>query len=257
MVWSGLQSPGNQNQEPNDGKDDETKKKDVNENGQLDDEQAKGEQSVLEIDGEKYDEKRIKEMREGYLRQSDYTRKTQALAEERKQLEEERMKINELIADLQRQSPSDDDSDDDDSDKKLKKLFSRLDNLEEQIVQVNQSKIEEQKIEQETKLLNQEIKEMQDKYPLMDKQAVLAGIISNPEADIEQLAKKSHNRINEMKANWEKEYQEKLKKNKMAKVEGGGGKTGTGKPPKLSLKDGSAKREAERRIAAAFEANNY
>lgn len=45
------------------------------------------EENYIEIDGEKYTLDDIKEFRQGYLRQSDYTRKTQELARQRKENE--------------------------------------------------------------------------------------------------------------------------------------------------------------------------
>jgi len=54
-------------------------------------ESESSEEQVFEIEGEKYTPQQIKEMREGQLRQEDYTRKTQELAEIRKEYEQ-RMK---------------------------------------------------------------------------------------------------------------------------------------------------------------------
>lgn len=45
------------------------------------------EESYLDLDGREISLKQIKEWEQGYLRQSDYTRKTQALAEDRKEVE--------------------------------------------------------------------------------------------------------------------------------------------------------------------------
>lgn len=81
----GSDQPGNPEEEPsedlkNDGEPAEEPE------GDDDDENIQ----VLEIDGEEYDLNEVKAWREGNLRQSDYTRKTQALADERKQFEAER-----------------------------------------------------------------------------------------------------------------------------------------------------------------------
>lgn len=59
------------------------------------------EELVYEIEGEQITLKELKELKEGGLRQSDYTKKTQALAEERKTLDAERQKFAELNEQLE------------------------------------------------------------------------------------------------------------------------------------------------------------
>lgn len=56
---------------------------------------------LYEIDGKEYTQEAIKEALEGNLRLSDYTRKTQGVAEDRKTVEAEREKIKDSIESLQ------------------------------------------------------------------------------------------------------------------------------------------------------------
>jgi len=55
------------------------------------------EEPVVELDGEKIPVSEVKEWKQGYLRQQDYTKKTQALAEERRQLQELRMMFEQMF----------------------------------------------------------------------------------------------------------------------------------------------------------------
>ena len=52
----------------------------------------------IEIGGEKVKLSQIQEWRKGYLRQDDYTRKTQQLAEQRKQIEQLQQRLQPLLA---------------------------------------------------------------------------------------------------------------------------------------------------------------
>lgn len=61
---------------------------------QLGSEKQDSEAQVFEIDGQKLT---LDELKSGYLRQSDYTKKTQELAEQRKELE--KMKPSEMTDD--------------------------------------------------------------------------------------------------------------------------------------------------------------
>jgi len=54
------------------------------------------EEPVVELDGEKIPVSEVKEWKQGYLRQQDYTKKTQALADARKAIEQERIQLQEL-----------------------------------------------------------------------------------------------------------------------------------------------------------------
>jgi hypothetical protein len=55
----------------------------------------------VDLDGEEITSKQIKEWKSGHMMQSDYTRKTQELSDERKNLDEEREKISAEMAKLQ------------------------------------------------------------------------------------------------------------------------------------------------------------
>lgn len=93
----------------------ETPEKDVeadvvgDEAPETDEEVSDSQELVYEIDGEEISADTLKEWKEGSLRQADYTKKTQAIAEERKQLEAKQAEIGEraeklelLIADIEK-----------------------------------------------------------------------------------------------------------------------------------------------------------
>lgn len=88
VVEDEVEAEADESEEAEDGQteDEEGEADTEEEDGESDD--ADGDEpKAIEIDGEKID---IEEVKLGYLRQSDYTRKTQAVAEQRKAAEEER-----------------------------------------------------------------------------------------------------------------------------------------------------------------------
>lgn len=88
VVEDEVEADADESEEAEDGQteDEEGEADTEEEDGESDD--ADGDEpKAIEIDGEKID---IEEVKLGYLRQSDYTRKTQAVAEQRKAAEEER-----------------------------------------------------------------------------------------------------------------------------------------------------------------------
>lgn len=88
VVEDEVEADADESEEAEDGQtEDEEGEADTEEEDDESDDDSGDEPKAIEIDGEKVD---IEEVKLGYLRQSDYTRKTQAVAEQRKAAEEER-----------------------------------------------------------------------------------------------------------------------------------------------------------------------
>lgn len=88
VVEDEVEADTDDSEEAEDGQtEDEEDEADTEEGDDETDDASDDEPKAIEIDGEKID---IEEVKLGYLRQSDYTRKTQAVAEQRKAAEEER-----------------------------------------------------------------------------------------------------------------------------------------------------------------------
>src|SRR5690606_7380480 len=77
--------PENEEQETTDEKDGETHK------------DAGGEDPLIDIGGEKFRLSEVQEWRKGYLRQSDYTRKTQRLAERERELQQALQQVQPML----------------------------------------------------------------------------------------------------------------------------------------------------------------
>jgi hypothetical protein len=88
VVEDEVEAEVDESEEAEDGQaEDEDDEAEAEEDDAETDDADEDEPKAIEIDGEKVD---IEEVKLGYLRQSDYTRKTQAVAEQRKAAEEER-----------------------------------------------------------------------------------------------------------------------------------------------------------------------
>ena len=112
-------------------------------------------------------EEEIKEWRQGNLRQSDYTRKTQALAKEREDAKDAMELYNYLKAnpEIAKRLKQGDEDDDEVLDKEIESKVSRLSPEMQRLEQL------ERKIAQDE--LTKELKELKDKYPDFDDIKVL------------------------------------------------------------------------------------
>jgi len=203
----------------------------------------------VEVKGKKYKASQIEEYEKGYLRQSDYTRKTQSLSEKEKQWEAERQEYNQLknyvgaliqrdpnlinyaqqlLSGQQPQSAMNNSAYADDP--YMKEIINTRQSTQQAINQLwqQQQELNARIHEQE---LEREINALQRKYPKMDVDKVLNTVATQPQMDMEELAKQSHedmtHRVNaEIRA-----MAENRQNQKRAIVEGSGGRTtGLGKP---------------------------
>lgn len=119
------------------------------------------EENYIEIDGEKYTLDDIKEFRQGYLRQSDYTRKTQELARQRKENEYalelfNYLKANPYLVEVLKQQD----------------MGSPMFNVAQQLTPEMQ-KIQELEMHIAQRDLDYEITQLKQKYPDFDEVKVL------------------------------------------------------------------------------------
>lgn len=206
-------------------------------------EQPSQEDPEVELKGKKYKASQIEEWEKNGLRQADYTRKTQELADERKRHQAELQQLAQLqqyigiiqqkdpyfLAQAQRivaGQPAQDQYSDDPYAQAIRQQQAQIQGIAafQQELATKQNLIE----------IENELATLEQQYPKMDRDKVLAAIASDPEVDMEQVAKISHE---EMTRRIRKELEsmaEQRKSQKRALVEGTGGRTaGVTKPSDL------------------------
>ena len=159
---------------------------------------------TFDIDGKKYTASDIKRFRDGHLMQADYQRKTQAVAQMRKQLEEERGQFSQAVQRFQalvqervqqQQKPQ---QEEEETDPYLVEMKKRLTPFEERLqraeaaLKAQENWVYEAEVRSQQVILDRQLREMQQKYPYMQPQVVLAWIQHDQNLDIETAARASH-----------------------------------------------------------------
>ena len=214
----------------------------------------------------------IDELKAGYMKNKDYTQKTQELAEQRRQLEEEAQALEdyrlmaqwfedegnkskaELIRGIIRGDIDPSNltkseeatlglDEDDPYFQEIKKLRGELDNLKQGLTQT-QKQTQEAEIEHQSVVIEQEIEQAKGKYNwLTDKD--INHILAIAEAQGgENIVKVADEYVGAIEEHGKKRMSEWLKEKEKAQTipEEGGGASPASPAKKLSLEDGSAKR---------------
>lgn len=185
----------------------------------------------------------------------DYTAKTQALSEEKKKMAEEtQKKAEELAYEYLEQVRQEEANKPKPIDESLDPQEQRIQKLEKAISEMKEGSerqsIAQYELEYETKL-----KDCKSKYPEMNEKVILATLSANPELDMEELAKESHEAKGKERDQIIKDYLEGKKK--QPKTEGGGPSSAPIGPQKelkgKDLSTGVVKRAATEAIRQELE----
>lgn len=199
----------------------------------------------VKIDGEEQ-QVTLSELRNGYQRQSDYTRKTQQVAAERERLQQAEAIVSALESDPEgtlstlahsfgvslsspQSSADDDDWDDDPTAKRIAEL---------------EAKIEVQERNNRLQAVEKEVEQLKGKYGDFDKQELLHHAVTNKITNLE--AAYAHWRFGDVKSAADKLQQEQdiTAKKRDAAVVTAGGSTQTGTAPEASAEKVTSLREA-------------
>ena len=189
--------------------------------------QEPGDTYVVKIDGEE-SEVSLEELRDGYQRQADYTRKTQELSAERDRLRQAESIVSALETDpegtlqaLQRSFGIDISSPDNTED------WEDLDPTEQKLIQL-EKKIEQQEAAQRQQNVEREVTKLQESYGDFDGKELLRHAVKHGIANLE--AAYTHWRFGDVKATADKLQQEQdiTQKKREASVITPGGSTQAG-----------------------------
>jgi len=205
----------------------------------------------IEVGGVKYNVAAIENLVNSEKNfQADYTKKTQALADERKLLAPMTEfsdyleanpgvadKVNELLA-LQKQGvdisgidlsgkPKDDKGDKGKDTDQFAELNAKFDKLQGDLLAKTQQDTHDARVQDDLKFLDTELKRLKITYPFMRDKEVLAMVSVDPEIDIEDAAKFSHAEESKMRDKLVKDYLEKKESSNV---------TIMGKGPGMTLK---------------------
>jgi hypothetical protein len=228
---------------------------------EFDQEHSQGAESAndveVEIRGKKYKASQIEEWEKGFMRQEDYTRKTQALADEKRQQQASLQQLAELqkaigviqqrdpylLAQAQRvvtgQSSQDPYAED---------PYAQAIRQQQQQIQGIAAFQHELATKQNLIEIESELATLSKKYPKLDRNTVLSAIAADPDVDMESVARVSHDEMTQRVRAELQELAEQRKRQRGAMSEGAGGRTaGITKPVEIpKTREGMEKAVAER-----------
>lgn len=215
----------------------------------------------LTLDGVDYSLDEVRRLRDTRQNlEADYTKKTQELAESRKEVEpflqwrdffsqhpDLASKVAEMVDKTNNgqdiSTPAGGDNGGLPPDPEVAKLHNRMNAMEQQREnERNQAAYETEVVQHEQQLLS-DLARLKAKYPMAIPEVALAHVSANEKADLEEVMKASHEQMSGLKDEWLKGYIQK--KGAEVVIEGAGG-TPTSpepfKPEDLNLADGSVRR---------------
>jgi hypothetical protein len=214
---------------------------------EFDGQQSQGAESAddveVEIRGKKYKASQIEEFEKGFMRQDDYTRKTQALAEERKRHQAELQQLAQLkqmIGTIQQRDPyllaqaQRVVSGQSQSDPYAEDPYAQA--IRQQQQQLNGIAQFQQELATKQNLIEieKELATLEQQYPKMDRNTVLSAIAADPDVDMESVARVSHDEMTQRVRRELQDLAEQRKRQRGAMTEGSGGRTaGVTKPKEL------------------------
>ncbi len=144
--------------------------------------QSPNEDYKIEVGGKSYTEEEIQEALLGGMKDADYRKKTQALAEQRRALEEREREIQEMQEQMAQGSSSDDNDDDDyygdPFDQRISGIENKLNKIYERFQSQEEAERARQQQEQEVEQLSMEIDQFSGK-PLFNRTKILEYMAEN------------------------------------------------------------------------------
>jgi hypothetical protein len=197
----------------------------------------------FDVRGKKYRASQIEEFKNGYMKDADYRQKTQELSEQRRAMaaqEQELTQYRQAVAALQQRDPyflaqaqrilQGQPAEDPYAQDPYMQAIRQQGQAIQGMFQMQQELATKQNLID----LENELTALEDRYPQMDRDKVVAAIAANPNVDTEEVARISHDEMNHRVKRSLEGMVEQRRAQKKALVEGIGGRTaGITKPSEL------------------------
>jgi hypothetical protein len=197
----------------------------------------------IDVRGKKYKASQIEEFEKGYMKDADYRRKTQELSEQRRAMaaqEQELQQYRQAVAALQQKDPyflaqaqrilQGQPAEDPYAQDPYMQAIRQQGQAIQGMFQMQQELATKQNLID----LENELAALEERYPQMDRDKVVAAIAANPNVDTEDVARISHEEMNHRVKRSLESMVEQRRNQKRAMVEGIGGRTaGITKPTEL------------------------